>query len=263
MNCGEVTHRLDMHLDAELLAAEDAGVREHLAACPGCAARARGEMHVRRKIAGAVADERAPAHLLDTVRSRIEAEFTRSAPPATLLRAGAVRRLVPRSGVRPGAWSRGVGLALAAVVAGLLLVRTLGRDALVTEGLAAELAQDHVHHGPSASEFLVEESDPARLTRWFAETAGLQVSVPAAPAGGRLIGGQMCYVDGRNLPHAMYRVGGKVLSWFIVPGVEGSQTMREGRVAPGLNYATWELPAGTAYVLSSLGHAELRRFRTQ
>ena len=290
MSDTHVDEWLDRYLDGELGERQRRQMDAHVASCAACSARVHGERHVRTHIASlARQGDIAPQALRDSVRAQV-VPLARAAPapvgestrPSILqptFRYPTLR--VVRGFAVP--WGRvAVGLATAAAVA--VLLQTLGGRGVGT-ALAADLASDHgEHHGPSGDAYLHDEEDPERLMRWFAGQ-GLTVPLPATPPGARLVGGQVCLVDGRRVGHAVYRLGGAMVSFFLVPeraGVHGREDRSEdasgdpgasgGRVREAetregsvgqVRYASWEEPTGEAFVMSSAGEEPIARFTSR
>ncbi len=76
------------------------------------------------------------------------------------------------------------GVALAAVLATVVLVWTLGPQDAVDQVWAAGAAKDHVSmHGASGTQNLVRQSDPTELARWFQRQLGASIPMPVAPRG--------------------------------------------------------------------------------
>jgi mycothiol system anti-sigma-R factor len=254
MTCSLTRDDLDSFLDGELEPARQAEVQAHLAVCPDCAARLRGEQRVRERLAVLCADETAPIAFRDRVFVQVRSAGAEkpglgwpSASPL-LTRITFTRRPLL------------YGLAAAAMVAILAIVWTLSPRGGVESALAAGLAEDHsTHHGASEREGVFRSQDPAELERWFERQLGMSIDLPAAPAGARLVGGQVCLVGGRRVVHAVYDVNGATVSYFVVPNVSGPSRPTPGRVGD-LNYVAWDSDPGGVYVLSSAPSSELMPF---
>ncbi len=256
MSCSLVRDDFDSFLDGELDPARQAEVQAHLEACADCSARLRGERQVRERITAFCADETAPAGL----RARLEAQVRSAAEEAAAVRPS-VTLLASRT--RALGWRPVYGFAVAAVVAALAIVWTLTPRGGVGTALAAGLAADHTdHHGVSEREGIFGSDDPAELGRWFEGRLGMAIDIPQAPAGARLIGGQVCLVDGRRVAHAVYDVNGVTVSYFVVPHVSGPREPTPGRVED-VNYVAWDSHPGGVYVVSSAPSSELMPFHLQ
>jgi mycothiol system anti-sigma-R factor len=255
MSCILVRDDFDSFLDGELDPPRRADVQAHLEICADCAARLRGERQVRERIASLVADETAPADLRDRIRERVR----QAVKPSTRLPSVAL----VESGSRVWGWRPAYGLALAAVVAALAIVWTLSPRGGVDSAVAAGLAADHMHHhGPSEREGMFQTADPATLDRWFEQRIAMAINIPPPPAGARLIGGQVCLVDGRRVAHAVYDLNGVTVSYFVVPKMGGPREPTPGRVED-VNYVALGSNPGGVYVVSSAPASELMPFHLQ
>ncbi len=256
MTCTRLRESIDSFLDGALDASRASAVEAHAAVCPTCASRLSGERRVRERITTLCAGETAPAALRERVRAQVEAAEADQGAAAD-----APARVTPWS--RPGRRTFAYGLAAAAVVAVLTIVWTLGPRGGVESALAAGLAEDHTgHHGSSQREGVFQSADPVEIGRWFEGRLGRPIAIPETPAGARLIGGQVCLVDGRRVAHAVYDVNGRTVSYFVVPHVSGPSEPTEGRVQD-LNYVAWNSEPGGVFVLSSAPSRELVSFRLQ
>jgi mycothiol system anti-sigma-R factor len=256
MTCAKLREDIDSFLDGELDASRANAIEAHAAVCPTCASRLSGERRVRARIAHVCAGETAPAALRRRVRAQVDA-----AQADRGVAADAPARVTSWS--RPGRRTFGYGLAAAAVIAVLAIVWTLGPRGGVGNALAAGLAEDHAgHHGPSQREGVFRSADRVELGRWFEGQLGMPIAIPGAPAGARLIGGQVCVVDGRRVAHAVYDVNGLTVSYFVVPHVSGPDEPTEGRVQD-LNYVAWNSEPGGVFVLGSAPSRDLISFRLQ
>jgi anti-sigma factor RsiW len=235
-HCG--ADAIDGYLDGELDERASAEVEAHLRACAACAERVRGERLVRDAIASPLRSEAAPAALRRSVEATVSASPLRRAALRTALR---------------------YALPLAAVLAALVLVRTLGPEGL-PRAWAQGLAQDHAeHHGASGTDFLVRETDPRRLAAWFSGEAGAAVELPAGPAGAELVGGLLCLVNGRRVPHAVYRLDGRLVSYYVLPEVAPPDQRVDGTVGD-LRYVAWNDAGRTAVAIGGASVAALGSF---
>lgn len=263
MACNQIHEWLDPYLDGELDAELARRLEEHVAACPACAARARGERRVRELIAATAADEVAPAGL----RERVHAHVRDVVPGVVSLSAadeiGDLEFSVEDpSGHGPGGDQRevsrpwrgrlGYALAFAASFAAFLFLWALFPRGDVEQAWAAGLASDHTdHHGPASDAYLYREDDVRVLGRWFKSRLGIEVLLPDDVTGAQLVGGQVCLVNGRRVAHAVYEVAGVKLSYFMVPDVAGPDSIVAGAVQ-GVNYLAWDSPAGGVFVVGAL-----------
>lgn len=282
MHCTRAEAVLDAYLDGELEPAAAGELETHLAACAECEARVRAERQVRERLARALAaTEPLPAALRERIESLVrrrgsEEPVGAPAVPGAVPELGPARdpRPVPDptgppEGVRLVRWTRRsaagdrrlrLGLAVAAVLAGVALLWTLLPRAGLADAWAAGLAADHRGgHGPSGRQALVVESDPDELTGWFEQRLGIELALPDAPPGAQLVGGQICPVNERRVAHAVYDVGGLTVSVYLVPEGRGGEEPEDGRSGE-LNYRAWPGDSRTTFAMGKVPPQELVRF---
>lgn len=63
----------------------------------------------------------------------------------------------------------------------------------------------------------VRSSDPEVVRRWLSRRVTFPVVVPRLPSA-RLEGGRLCFLDGRQGVVVHYRIEGKLLSYYVMPG---------------------------------------------
>jgi mycothiol system anti-sigma-R factor len=252
MDCRQLRDSIERYLDSELESPGKVALEEHLDACGECRNRVRAESLIQSRLRRLYADEVTPAAL----RERIHAQVLTEAPHAV---SGESRRPVAlafRTRWLP------VTAAAAAILAALLVLRTVDRDRpdeAAQEVWAAGLAADiTANHGPTGREDLVALSDPVRLATLFEEHGSFRPQLPPPPVGGRLLGGQLCLVNGKRVVHAVYMVEGMTVSYFVVPYVSGPERTGDGRTS-GFNYLTRVSPEGSVYVMSTAPRRELAR----
>jgi mycothiol system anti-sigma-R factor len=264
MECTQARRRLDPYLDGELTPAEQADLERHVAGCADCEARLGVERAVRGRVAAVLAEEGAPEPLRDRIRVQVRDAAAESFPEATNDPSGAAG-VLRGPGARAAHRRLRVGLALAAILAGLFVVWNRGFDRSsvdpVVQSWANALARDMTeHHGASGHDALVEETDPHRLAAWFQGRTGVQVTLPETPPGARLLGGQVCLVDGALVAHLVYGLeGATTVSYFVLPhGLEADEP-QSGR-ASAFNFVVRKAQQGSVYVMGSVAPRELARF---
>lgn len=221
--CDDIRARLGPYVDGELDADDAADVREHVEACPRCAARLEAERAFLARIAAA-GGETAP----ESLRSRVEA-IVRSTRPA---------KEVPERGRRTP-WGAIVPLAIAAGVAALLLVTTPWDDALdpLAIAIAEEFAADHAAHAIEWPSLHPLESDAP--------------PPPAIPAA-ELTGTSRCRVGEEPYAHYTYAVNGSRVSVYLP--IDGDAPTPADRAVDvgGLHVlAVDSVPGGSGAVLVS------------
>lgn len=108
-------------------------------------------------------------------------------------------------------WVR--GLAVGVVAVGTLWLAT-GDVIRPSIGRLDLLAEDHVRGLIQES---IVASEPATVGRWLAGRVPFVVHVPELP-GAVLEGARLCLLDGRRGAVLEYRVAGKPISYYVMPG---------------------------------------------
>ena len=205
MECKQIEGSLTAVVDGDAPPAEAARVARHLESCPACRQAMQAQSHARAVL-------RARAAQLSVV-----------APPGLRTRILASARAERPEAAAILSW-RG---RLSAFSAAAILVLTLGAALLpiVTERstvvLAAQLALDHLKC------FLIDgDGDGAPISKADAEATiardyGWSASVPASAAaeGVELVAVRHCLYGDGMAAHLLYRVQGKAVSLFIMPGL--------------------------------------------
>ena len=205
MECKQIEGSLTAVVDGDAPPAEAARVARHLESCPACRQAMQAQSHARAVL-------RARAAQLSVV-----------APPGLRTRILASARAERPEAAAILSW-RG---RLSAFSAAAILVLTLGAALLpiVTERstvvLAAQLALDHLKC------FMVDgDGDGAPISKADAEATiareyGWSASVPASAAaeGVELVAVRHCLYGDGMAAHLLYRVQGKAVSLFIMPGL--------------------------------------------
>ncbi len=205
MECKQIEGSLTAVVDGGAPPAEAARVARHLESCPACRQAMQMQSHAR-----AVLRARAP-------------QLSVVAPPGLRTRIIASARAERPEAAAILSW-RG---RLSAFAAAAILVLVLGAALLplVTERstvvLAAQMALDHLKC------FMIDgDGDGAPISKAEAEATiareyGWSVSVPASAAaeGVELMAVRHCLYGDGMAAHLLYRVHGKAVSLFIMPGL--------------------------------------------
>src|SRR5262249_5999936 len=148
MDCTDVRESLLAHQRGELAPADDAGVREHLAACAACA-----RLEAAERALTEVLEHRLPQHPAAlALKRRLATQW----PVASSPRRSSMRIIAPALA------AVGVVLPVAPVLHQRLVVAPGQRDALVTEAI-----NDHVRVLLSQRPLEVETSDIHQVKPWF------------------------------------------------------------------------------------------------
>jgi anti-sigma factor RsiW len=192
-SCREVDPLFTPYVDGEATVAERAIVDAHLRACPKCRHQTALQAAVRETVRAKLAPPCAPAQL--RARCRAAAHTGPFGIPRTL-------------------FSLAMAAALVLVLGGVLLYSLTGLSPTV---LAAQLTLDHVtcftFHDSNAP------VDPRTSEERYAREYGQQIRLPqTAAAGLQLVGVRRCYCGDGAAAHAMYRLNGRPVSLYIIPG---------------------------------------------
>ena len=234
MRCGRARRLLWPDEGPRAVTREIEEARAHLDACETCRdflAEARGtsellSAHAPRPEAPLAVRERLFAAL-----ARARSYLPDGAPP----RRPARRHLV-------GSLAAGLLAVALAGWAGLSL-----RQESAPASLAA-VAEDHIRALQQES---LETEDRAAAERWLGERVPFAVRVPELP-GASVEGARLCFLGGRRGAVVRYRVGGRPVSYYVMPGAGGkatpdAQAFLEGAEA-GYNVVVWR-DAGLVHAL--------------
>lgn len=238
--CRSIDGLVTAYVDGEGTPAERAAVGAHLAACPPCRQLAAVEDAARRVVR---------AHA-DTLRGE--------APAALRARCFALRSAQPERMTISSLWRRPMVslFATAALVLALggLLVYSLTAGSSTM--LATQLAIDHMKCFalfPGAGPVDVRAAEAGLQQRY-----GWQIRLPegAGTSGVQLVGARRCFYGRGSLAHLMYRVDGRPVSLFMLPG-----TVRPSAVVSALGHEAviWSAEGATFVLLGREPRVELQR----
>jgi anti-sigma factor RsiW len=145
-------------------------------------------------------------------------------------------------------WMVAGGIAAVALLASPLFLRRVHQQPL--ESFAAAVAADHgqwLHGGE------ITTGAESEVSRWIATKVPYAVDVPVFP-GGRLIGGRIARIDGRQAAVMLYDIDGQPMSYFVVQRDGTRRAERTQRLihatAEGYQLVMWDEP-GLLHVLVS------------
>jgi anti-sigma factor RsiW len=210
MNCGLVRRYSDAYVDGELDPATQLDFEQHLAVCAGCQEEVAFARQMKAHVRDALSNTRAPAHLHDLVRARLDEVDARGATATAPAREPLVR-------IVPMRLKHAIPLAAAAVVLMTASFVFSSRGA-VTEGADARQAatvssvpifEDVVRVHTNDLPADVAGGQPQEVTRWFRN----KVSFPVRPAeferrDAKLLGARLSNVRDRRAAALFYDVGG-------------------------------------------------------
>jgi anti-sigma factor RsiW len=123
-----------------------------------------------------------------------------------------IRRQARRRAARPWILVPALAAAAAVLVVVLLPVRQSPAP------LMLDLVDKHIAYAQLDRPAELMSADPAEVSAWFLQRAGLRVTVPDySPAGIRLVGGRLAEAHERKAAYLIYEKGSVLLSVFIVP----------------------------------------------
>ena len=231
--CRRTVEQLAPYLDGGLSPAERADVERHLGDCPPCrrvAAAASGGRAVLRECSTLLREAPLPPGL----RSRCEA--------------------LARQGGAPLSWRQRwlPALAVAALVIATGLVVLMLESRRSGALLAYQMTMDHVkcdHLFTSADMMPMDARDAEAL---FSNRFGWKLAVPPSSRTDdiTLIAARRCLYTSGTIPHMIYRVGGRDMSLFMLPGVTRA---RENIVRFGYESRIWSRGGNTYVLVHPLG----------
>lgn len=231
-----------------------AQARAHVAICAACREFLASEECLRALVKARSPKEGASAALRETVLTRIAEERARALPADS-------RRAV--AGFRgPLAWALAALLLACGIVGGLWLVGY--RNQVAPQPLIMLLVEDHLGNLSRATE--IATSDPATMQKWFQQKVGFTFRLPATTEP-QLIGGRLCFLQGRKAALIWYRHPQSRVSLFILDAadvefaenqaitLDGKRCVLDAR--KGLNVVLWK-ERGLLYgLVSDVRSAEL------
>lgn len=243
MRCGEARRRLWPDGGPQLATREVEAAQAHLAACEACRRFIGAMREAAEEFRAAAPRPLAPPAVRERVFGAVALARARAEGLAVRERS---RRLA------------GAGLALGVV--GLIVAIGVGAGVWWARGDArdwpwripiAAVAEDHVR---AVSDPGIASSDPEAVADYLAPRVPFAVNVPLLPEG-TLEGGRLCFLNGQRGVALRYRVGGRVVSYYVMPApAEGSpapdpRRFRHGAGA-GYNVVAWR-DAGLFHALVS------------
>jgi anti-sigma factor RsiW len=239
-NCHDIDGLLTAYVDGEACAADRAFVDGHLAACPPCRQRAAVEGAARTVLRARIG--LLPCDAPEALRARclaLASARQRGMRVSSLLR----WRMVPLV----------MAAALVVAVGGILAYGLASRS---PAALATQLALDHVKCFalfPGAGPVDVRAAEAGLQERY-----GWQIRLPegGGRSGLQLIGARRCLYAEGLIAHLMYRVQGRPVSLFVLPG-----TVRPSAMVRALGHEAviWSSAGKTFVLLGREPRADLER----
>jgi anti-sigma factor RsiW len=251
MQCESVGEVLGAYLDQELDAASRREVAAHLGDCAACSAHAEDLQRVSRRVA-ALGREPAPERLVSVVRARLARD---------LEEAPALHRL-GLGGLPTRSWlSRAAALLVACMVTAAatayVVSRSNGGAALEREVFAA-----HVRSLLQDSPIQIASSDTHTVKPWFAGRLAFSPTVKNLAAEGfPLVGARLDYVGEQRVAALVYRRRLHVVSVFVWPSADATDSPVRALTDRGYNILTWRTGGVAYWAISDLNMDELRQLQ--
>lgn len=230
-DCARMRLLAQADLDGELSVAETASLAAHLAGCADCRA-----MRAALGALSAALRAEAPRHAApDALRRRLQAEAAAGSAPRR------ARWAMPAA----------AGAALALAASALLTVQP------GDHGLAEQAAASHIRALQPGHLTDVASTDQHTVKPWFA--GKLDYAPPVrdfAPAGYRLIGGRLDYLDGRAVAALVYGRDRHLIDLYVWPGDSG----RVATTVAGHSLRGWSEGGMRFLAISDLNPTELDSF---
>lgn len=195
--CTKALEELSAYLDGELGLEEERALQRHLTVCPSC----------QERVKALAALEEAVTRSAETspVPQTLHAYVSALSHPSPWSFWGASR-----------AASIALACALLFVVIGLVnWWWPHGEEKSKHEDIAQILVADHIHYLQVSDALEIASADPAVLVDWFQDRVPFPVQIPRLN-NGRLLGGRLCSLLGRQAALVFYERGGKRLSLFTL-----------------------------------------------
>lgn len=202
MDCATVRAFLYPFIDGKTSLAENLEVQEHLDKCVNCYREYLLEKAVTRELANEVLWEEAPPDLWGWIEGAIR-EWEEKEPILRKALSGA-RRL------------RVVGMTL---ILGVLIAVAMSGQVNTSSLVAARAIMDHRQFIKLGKGPTIPVKQATDLSATFAQVLGAQHMTVPEPRPGRgmeLLGGRLCFIEGKRGGVAIYRFGERVLSFHVL-----------------------------------------------
>ena len=193
--CAKPLEELSAYLDGELGLEEERALQRHLTVCPSC----QEKLKVLAALEEAVTRSAETALVPQTLHEYVSSLSHPS--PWSFWGSSRAAKIVP-------------AFALLFVVVGLASWWWRhGGEKSRHEEIAQALVADHIHYLQAPDALEIASADPAILANWFQSRVPFPVQIPRLDDG-RLLGGRLCSLLGRQAALVLYERGGKRLSLF-------------------------------------------------
>jgi len=237
IGCDNRQAMLNSLLDGELDSLNAAAAEVHLAACPEC----REELARLRSVRQALAQPGLRHRASVALGARIEAGIAEARP-------------IKRAAVLPSWLAPGLAGALAASLAFLLVLPSIGRASLDDELLASHIRSLQVEHLTD-----IRTSDQHQVRPWFNGKIDFAPPVPELAAYGfPLAGGRLDYLHGRAVPAVVYKRRLHTINLFVWPSADSGTRLSQ---KDGYSLDTWSRNGLRYTAVSDIAPDELEAFR--
>jgi anti-sigma factor RsiW len=242
MNCEEARPRLGAFLDGELVEAERAALRDHLAGCADCGPEITALERLREGIQELAPPYRAPAALRSQIRLALRRE---------------------QEAGRSRAWGGPGWLAYAASLMIAVAVGAGGTYSLLGErqesAIASEVIDSHLRSLLVAHLTDVASSDRHTVKPWFAGRTDLSPpAVDLAAEGFPLAGGRLDLIAKQPIPALVYNRRQHIINLFVMPARPGEVDQTLAR--HGISVRHWTQGDLGLWAVSDAAPAELAEF---
>jgi anti-sigma factor RsiW len=246
MNCEDLRHLLEAHVDGELDLVRQIELDAHLAACPRCALQASAIRERGDALRHSIPRFPASPQFRERIRAALRAEQVPAAP----------RR--PR---RPATawtfWSLGVA---ASLTCALLLGYSLGGARARANSLFDEAVSDHVRSLQASHLMDVVSTDQHTVKPWFVGKLDFSPAVfDLSESGYPLAGGRLEQIDGRMAAALVFHRRLHTINLFIWPAAGGLvETRRSANM--GFNARSWTQGGLNFLAVSDIPAVDLDQF---
>ncbi len=226
--CEEIRAELDAYRDGVLDAARALEIREHLQACPACAAESAQAAAFEQRLRATTENWTPPAGLWARIRASAGSLESRpTSPPRT------PRALLPYAAVA------GAVFALAVLVAGIDVMQR--GDGAREDTLASALVNEFHTFVISRRALDYSSTSPASIRGWFTDKVDFRPPMPASAPGLRLAGGRLCNILDQRVASYMYDSDSAWVSLYIMKSDPSARAPGEGDEATvqGYGYIGW------------------------
>jgi anti-sigma factor RsiW len=200
---------LNAIVDGELSPQQSASANEHLRACPACTASALSQSLLKSAVAKAGDRYAVP----DRLRERILQQTRAAAVAPTFAPSSAAPARTSRYGL--AGWAVAAAVLLVAVASLVLQQRRFSSAEVAA--LAGQVSDQHITTLTANSPLQVLSTDRHTVKPWFQGKLPFSFNIPEnLPAGTRLEGANLAYIQGQAAAQLVYSIGSHRVSLFVL-----------------------------------------------